>query len=171
MRPPQQEWSRVTAQAGRRALFQPLLAGDPVAPGLGDGPRQPCGSCGRQGRHMSEGRALPGGEAKPRRQASAGDGVERTGPPFSARVTADLVTQPVKTEAVTGPTPEPGAPGTAHPHSTDGETKDPAGRACASTGPQALLPGDPDPWPQDALTPCTSANASWWPLSTPPPIP
>lgn len=121
-----------------------------MAPGLGDGPRQPCGSCGRQDCHTSGGRALPGGEAEPRRQASAGDGVERTGPPFSSRVTADLVTQWVKTEAVTGPTPEPGAPGTAHPHSTDGETEDPAGRACAFTGPppwgpRSLAPGRPHP--------------------------
>ena len=34
---PWQKWSRVMAQAGGRVLLQPPLAGDPVAPGLGDG--------------------------------------------------------------------------------------------------------------------------------------
>lgn len=152
---PWQEWSRVTARAGGRCSSLPWLE-TLWPPGWETGTKVPLRELCRVGpHHMFGWRALPGGEAEPWHQASVGDDVERTDPSFSPRVTVELVTQLVKTEAVTGPTPEPGTPGTVHPHSTDGETEAPgwAGSCVhrpSSLGTQVLgprLPSPPAPLP------------------------
>lgn len=116
-------------------------------PGLGDGDQGNLGQLWRVGPHYMFGwEGSSWGEAEPWHQASA-----EIGPLFSHRVTVDLVTQLVKTEAVTGPTLEPGTLGTVYPTPRMERLRPPAGQASwvhrPLPGTQVSAPGCPHPAP------------------------